>query len=117
MEGLRPGDQADNAGRHAIMSAAAVIIIRIKRVFSFLRAQGAVSPESAVPEADVPYSNRWYYGRVVKCGAVKRVGDKCYLDEAVAQAYIRARRMRALVFVVVVGLMLCVFWLVWELVR
>jgi len=99
------------------MSAAAVIIVRIKRIFSFLRAQGAVSPQSAVPEANVPYSDRWYYRRVVAYGAVKRVGDKCYLDEAVVQAYLRARRTRALVFAVVAGLVLCVFWLVWKLAR
>ncbi len=94
------------------MSAAAVIILRIKKVFSFLRERRAVSPESAVPESEVPYSDRWYYRRVVAFGAVKRVGDRCYLDEALAQAYLRARRKRGLVFVAIAVLTFGLFWLV-----
>jgi hypothetical protein len=98
------------------MSAAAVIIIRIKRVFSFLREQGAVSPESAVPESEVPYSDRWYYRRIVAYGAVKRIGDRCYLDETFAQAYLVARRKRGLVFIALAVLASCVLWLVWALI-
>jgi hypothetical protein len=99
------------------MAAAAVIIIRVKRVFAFLRGRGAVSPESAVPESEVPYSDRWYYRRVVAFGAVKRVGDRCYLDEALAQAYLRAWRKRGLIFIVAAILAFCVFWLLWTLMR
>lgn len=98
------------------MSAAAVIILRIKKVFSFLRERRAVSPESAIPESEVPYSDRWYYGRVAAYGAVKRVGDRCYLDEALAQAYLRARRKRGLVFVAIAALTFGLFWLVWALI-
>ncbi len=98
------------------MSAAAVIILRIKKVFSFLRERRAVSPESAIPESEVPYSDRWYYRRVVAYGAVKRVGDRCYLDEALAQAYLRARRKRGLAFVAIAALTLGLFWLVWALI-
>jgi hypothetical protein len=99
------------------MSAAAVIIVRIKRVFSFLRERGAVSPESAVAESEVPYSDRWYYRRVVEYGAVKRVGNRCYLDENMAQAYLKAWRKRGLVFMAVAVLAFCVLWLVWALIR
>ncbi len=95
------------------MSAAAVVILRLKRVFAFLREQRAVSPESAIPESEVPYSDRWYYRRVVAYGAVKRVGDRCYLDETRAQAYLRSRRKRGLVFAAIAILVFCVFWLVW----
>jgi len=95
------------------MSAAAVIAVRIKRIFSFLREQGAVSPESAIPEAEVPYSDRWYYGRLVRYGAVKKFGDRCYLDEALAQSYLRDRRRRAFFFT---GLAIIVFWgVIWIL--
>jgi len=98
------------------MSAAAVIILRIKRAFAFLRERRAVSPESAVPESEVPHSDRWYYRRVVAHGAIKRIGDRCYLDETLAQAYLRARRKRGLLFVAIVVLAFCVFWLVWALI-
>ncbi len=95
------------------MSAAAVIAVRIKRIFSFLREQGAVSPESAIPEAEVPYSDRGYYGRLVRYGAVKKFGDRCYLDEALAQSYLRDRRRRAFFFT---GLAIIVFWgVIWIL--
>ncbi len=97
------------------MSAAAVIGIRIKRIFSFLRERGAVSPESAIPEAEVPYSDRWYYARLVKCGAVKRLGDKCYLDEALAQSYLAERRKRGLIFTALAVVGFCTFLLIWRL--
>jgi len=99
------------------MAAAAVIIIRIKRVFAFLRERGAVSPESAVVESEVPHSDRWYYRRVVECGAVRRVGDRCYLDENAAREYLRAYRVRAFKFLAAAILVFCVFWLVWALIR
>jgi len=97
------------------MSAAAVIGIRIKRIFSFLRERQAVSPESAIPEAEVPYSDRWYYGRLVEYGAVKRVGDRCYLDEILAQSYLADRRRRGLVFTALAIAGACLLWLIWGL--
>jgi hypothetical protein len=84
------------------MSAAAVIAIRVRRIFAFLRARQAVSPERAIPESEVPYSDRWYFRRLVRAGAVKRTDSGCYLDEAAAQAHRRARRIRALVLLAVV---------------
>lgn len=95
--------------------SAAVIIVRIKRVFSFLRERQAVSPESAIPESEVPYSDRWYYGRLVDYGAVRRVGDRCYLDEAFAQSYLRDWRKRGIRFVLRAILAACVLWLAWVL--
>jgi hypothetical protein len=97
------------------MSAAAVIGIRIKRIFSLLRERQAVSPESAIPEAEVPYSDRWYYGRLVEHGALKRVGDKCYLDEALAKSYLAERRRRGLLFTALAVVGFCVVWLIWGL--
>jgi hypothetical protein len=94
------------------MSAAAIIGVRIKRIFSFLRERGAVSPESAIPEVAVPYSDRWYYGRLIEYGAVKRVGDKCYLDEALAQSYLAERRKRALIFTALAVVGACLLWLI-----
>jgi len=97
------------------MSAAAVISIRIKRIFSFLRERQATSAESAIAESEVPYSDRWYYLRLVEYGAVKRVGDRCYLDEMLAQSYLARRRKRALIFVGLATIGFFLFWLIWEL--
>ncbi len=79
-------------------AAAAIIIIRIKRVFAFLRERGATSPDTAIPTSEVPYADRWYFRRVVKRGAVREHEGRCYLDEAVAQQYLQSRRTRALAF-------------------
>jgi len=98
------------------MSAAAVIGIRIKRIFSFLRKRGAVSAQTAIPESEVPYSDRWYYGRLVEYGAIRKVGDRCYLDEALAQSYLAERRRRGLIFAALAAVGFCVFWLIWGLV-
>ena len=98
------------------MSAAAVIIVWIKRIFLFLRERGATSPESAIPAAQVPYSDRWYYERLVRYGAVKMVGDRCYLDETLAASYLRSRRKRALTFMVLAAFAFGLFWLVWAMI-
>ena len=93
--------------------SAAVIGIRIKRIFAFLRQRQAASPESAIPESEVPYSDRWYYSRLVKYGAVKRVGDRCYLDEDLADSYLKDRRRRALISLALVIMAFCLWWLIW----
>lgn len=94
------------------MSAAAVIILRIKKVFWFLRERQAVSPESAIPESEVPYSDRWYYRRLIEYGAVKRIGDRCYLDDTLAQQYLADRRRRGLIFTTLAVVGFCIFWLI-----
>lgn len=98
------------------MAAAAVIIVRIRRVFSFLRERRAVSPESAIPESNVPYSDRWYYRRLIDYGAVKRVADKCYLDEGPALAYLKDWRKRGVRFLALAVLAFGVLWLIWVLI-
>lgn len=98
------------------MSAAAVIIVRIKRIFAFLREREAVSRESAIPESCVPYSDRWYYGRLADYGAVKRVGDRCYLDEGLALAYLKDWRRRGFRFVALAVLAFGVLCLIWVLI-
>ena len=93
------------------MSAAAVIIIRVKRVFAFLRNRSALSRETAIPIQDVPYSNRWYFRRLIRRGAVQVDGEKCYLDESKARLYLQNFRLRALVFLALV-LIFFVFYMV-----
>ncbi len=98
------------------MSAGAVIVMRVKRIFSFLRERQATSAESAVAESQVPYSDRWYYRRLVGRGVIKKVGDRCYLDETLARSYLRERQQRAFVFLVVMILVFGACWLLWELI-
>ena len=94
------------------MSAAAVIMIRVKRVFAFLRDRAALSPETAVPIRDVPYSDKWYFRRLVQRGAVRVDGDRCYLDESSAGLYLRRFRLRALVFTVLALLAFAIYMIV-----
>ena len=94
------------------MSAAAVIIIRVKKVFAFLRDRAAVSSETAVPIGDVPYSWKWYFRRLVERGAVRVDGDRCYLDESNADLYLRRFRLRALVFTVLALFVFAIYMIV-----
>jgi len=94
------------------MSAAAVVIIRVKRVFAFLRDRAAISPETAVPTGDVPYSDRWYFRRLVQHGAVRVDGNRCYLDESNANLYLGRFRLRALVFTVLALLAFAIYMIV-----
>ena len=94
------------------MSGAAVIVIRMKRIFSFLRQQQALSVDTAVPESSVPYSDRWYYRRLVAYGAVKQIEDKCYLDEKRAHQYLVDRRKRVVAFLIAVVLAAALYYLI-----
>ena len=97
------------------MSAAAVISRRIKRIFNYLRQHNALSEETAVLQADVPYSDRWYYRRLIEYGAVVQVGDKCWLDEPRARAYRMARLKRGLIFIAAAAVLFILYLIVTQL--
>ena len=94
------------------MSAAAVIAVRMRRIMNFLRDRGALVPERAVPEAEIPYSNKWYFRRLIEHDVIRQQGDRCYLDEEKAREYLHSRRIRALylfllcLLIIVLGLIL-----------
>jgi hypothetical protein len=94
------------------MSAAAVISIRMRRIMDFLRDRGATAPERAIPEAEIPYSGKWYFRRLIDHNVIRQQGDRCYLDEEMAREYRHSRRMRALyllllcLIIIVLGLLL-----------
>jgi hypothetical protein len=94
------------------MSAAAVISIRMRRIMDFLRERGATVPERGIPEAEIPYSNKWYFRRLIDHNVIRQQGDRCYLDEEMAREYLHSRRMRALylfvafLIIIVLGLLL-----------
>jgi hypothetical protein len=83
------------------MSAAAIVIIRIKRIFACFKDRQATRPDSAMDKSEIPYSDRWYFRRLVSYGAVKQNGDKYYLDEQAACSYIRSCRIRGIIFILI----------------
>jgi len=90
------------------MSAAAVITIRIRRIFAYLRKRGAYTPDTAIPVSEAPYSDRWYFQALIRKGAVKIHDGKCYLDEQGVREYYRNLRWRVMIFafvVVLIGLL------------
>jgi hypothetical protein len=86
------------------MSAAAVISIRIRRIFAYLRKRGACTPDTAIPVSEAPYSDRWYFRSLIRRGAIKIHDGKCYLDEQGVSEYYRNLQWRVTVFVLVVAL-------------
>ncbi len=91
------------------MSAVAVVMMRTKRIFAFLRERRAISPDTAIPQDEIPHANKWYFRRIVQQGAVKIHDGKCYLDEAMADDFVKTRRVRLLVLFGIAVLMYCVY--------
>jgi hypothetical protein len=89
------------------MSAAAVIMIRIKRIMAYMRDQGATTPDRAIPAADIPYSEKWYFSRLIKNEVIRIHGSSYYMDETAAQDYLATRRKRA----IILTLLLLLFFL------
>ena len=69
-------------------AVAAVIIIRIKRIMAYMRDRGAITPDKAVPAADIPYSEKWYFRRLIKNEVIRIHGSSYYMDENSAQDYL-----------------------------
>ncbi len=99
------------------MSAAAVIHMRVKRVFAFLRDRKAFSADTAIPLSEVPYSDKWYIRRLVKREVIKVHEGNCYLDETAVQLYLKRRRIRIFAFVGVVLLMMFLYLLFISFIR
>jgi hypothetical protein len=78
-------------------AVAAVIMIRIKRIMAYMRDHGATMPDRAIPAADIPYSNKWYFRRLVRSEVIRTHGDSYYMDESAAQDYLCARRKRIII--------------------
>ena len=77
-------------------AVAAVIIIRIKRIMAYMRDRGATTPNRAVAAADIPYSDKWYFRRLIKNEVIRMHGSSYYMDETAAQEYLSTRRKRAI---------------------
>ena len=76
---------------------AAVIMIRIKRIMAYMRDRGATTPDRAIPTTAIPYSDKWYFRRLIRYEVIRMHGDSYYMDETAAQDYLCARRKRAII--------------------
>lgn len=93
------------------MSAAAVIAIRRKRLVRRFREAGATNWERAVTLEALGEHPSWIFDQMVRHGAFLSAPDgRFYMDERVAEEFLRQRRQRALLMG---GCLLLVFLLLW----
>ena len=95
------------------MSAAAVIILRRKRLVRRFREAGALDPEHAVSLESLGERRTWIFSQMVSQRVFVPVSDnKHYLDEAAASDFLAAQRVKAWV---VGGVLVIVFLVLWLL--
>jgi hypothetical protein len=94
------------------MSAAAVIVIRRKRLARRFRDAGATNPEHAVTLATLGERPCWIFGQMVRHGVfVTAAGGRYYMDERAAVAFFRRQQVRALTMTAVLVLLFLLLWL------
>jgi hypothetical protein len=80
------------------MSAAAIIMLRRKKLIRRFAEQGATSPDQAIPFANVGVRRSWVFDQMVDRGVFAPVGsDRYYMDESKAQAFLVAQRRSGLI--------------------
>ena len=96
-----------------VMSAAAVIALRRKKYIRRFAEQGATSPDQAIPFATIGMPRSWVFDRMVGHGVFVDVGgDRYYMNEPAAQAFLAAQPHRALVIGGVLLLLFLIYILV-----
>lgn len=94
------------------MSAAAVIVIRRKRLAKRFREAGATDPEHAVTLAALGDRPCWLFGQMVRHGVfVAAAGGRYYMDERAAAVFFRRQQVRALTMTAVLLLLFLLLWL------
>ncbi len=94
------------------MSAAAVIVIRRKRLARRFRDAGATNPEHAVTLATLGARPCWIFGQMVRHGVFVAVaGGRYYMDERAAGEFFRRQQVRALTLTAVLLLLFLLLWL------
>jgi len=94
------------------MSAAAVIIIRRKRLARRFREGGATDAEHAVTLAALGERPSWIFTQMVRHGVfVAAPGGRYYMDEQAAVAFFRRQQVRALTITAVLVLLFLLLWL------
>jgi hypothetical protein len=92
------------------VSAAAVIALRRKRLIRRFGEKGATCPERAIAFAEVGMRRSWVFDRMVDRGVFVSVGgDRFYLNEQAAQAFLAAQRRRAWTIAVILLVIFLVF--------
>ena len=93
------------------MSAAAVIAVRRKRLVRRFREAGATDLAHAVTLDALGERPSWIFDQMARHGAFLSVpGGRFFMDERVAEEFLRQRRKRALL---IAGFFLLVFLLLW----
>ena len=81
-----------------LVSAAAVIILRRKKFIRRFREAGATSPDRAISFADVGMRRSWVFAQMVSRGVfVDAGGDRYWMNEQAAEAFLAAQRKRVLI--------------------
>lgn len=95
------------------MSAAAVIILRRKRLVRRFHEAGATDPERAATLESLGERPSWLFDQMVRQGVFIATPDgRFFMDEAAASGFLHRRRLRALVWT---GLFLLLFVVLWLL--
>jgi hypothetical protein len=94
------------------VSAAAVIIIRRRRLVRRFRAARAIDPEHAMTLESVGERPSWIFRQMMEHGAfVAAPGERYYMDERATAEFLRIRRVRALIFIEACLLLFLILWL------
>jgi hypothetical protein len=94
------------------MSAAAVIVIRRKRLARRFREGGATDPEHALTLSALGERPSWIFRQMVRHGVFVAVtGGRYYMDERAAVAFFRRQQVRALTMTAVLVLLFLLLWL------
>jgi hypothetical protein len=93
------------------MSGAAVVMHQ-NRLMRRFRDAGATDPKAAVALPHIGCRNSWVFRRMAARGVFAETGEgRFYMDEDAARRFVELRRRRMLTFLVV-GLAICVVWIV-----
>lgn len=93
------------------MSGAAILLAQNRYVRRF-RDAGATSPAHAKTLGEIGCRDSWLLGRMMANGVFVRTGKGTYyMDEAVAEEYLRNRRNRVFVLAGVLVVAFLIWWL------
>jgi len=93
------------AGEAAGAAAAAVIAAKRRRMIRLFREAGATEPEFACRPEDLGVRRSWLFDRLAQRGVFVLVADgRFFLDEAGVERYRQSRKTRALLALIVFGL-------------
>ena len=94
-----------------MMSAAAVIAIRRKRLARRFRDAGATNPKRAVTLATLGERPSWIFDKMVRQGVfVLGTGGRYYMDEGAAEVFFRRQRIWGLTMAAFLVFLFLLLW-------